>query len=417
MLPNEIRNTLMIGAIFAFRMLGAFMVFPVLALYLNNYPDASMAMVGVALGAYGLFQALLQLPLAALSDKYGRKRIILAGLMLFALGSLIAAFSATLSGIIIGRAIQGMGAIGATLLAYLSDTTRPIVRTRAMAIVGACIGAAFTLSVAVGPVLDAYFGLKGLFLITALLALLGIIWVSFFGYAKDEMDIYPQQMVFREGNNPENSSEKGITGISFAPRALLEAIFYPQLWRLYLSVFILHAVLTMSFLVIPFKVQSLMGLSKVQSWQFYVPILFVSLGCVMPLLRRADEAHRQKNWILFAVIGLFATLPICLWTGNSLGFAFLCLLFFVFFNYLEASLPAWVSKLAPQKRRGLILGVYSSAQFLGIFVGGSLGGLCWAHWQQFGIIALCTSLLILWLVIITSMSHSVLPDTVRQELV
>lgn len=388
----------MIGGLFAFRMLGIFMIFPVLALYLNSYPDASMTMLGIALGGYGLFQALLQLPLAALSDRYGRKRIILIGLALFMLGSLIAAFSSTLLGIALGRAVQGMGAIGATLLAYLSDVTRPIVRTRAMAIVGACIGAAFTLSVAVGPLIDAYLGLKGLFLITALLACLGMIWISCIGSQSIEDNHDAAQ-------------------VSFAPRALLEAIFYPQLWRLYASIFTLHAILTMSFLVIPFKVQTIMGLAKAQSWQFYVPILFVSLGCVMPLLRRADEAHRQKNWIVFAIIGLLATLPICLWTESVAGFAMLCLLFFMFFNYLEASLPAWASKLAPQKRRGLILGVYSSAQFLGIFAGGSLGGLCWAYWQQFGIIVLCTLLLLLWLCIITSLNPTTSTSVVKQEIV
>lgn len=385
MLPNEIRTTFMIGLIFASRMLGIFMIFPVLALYANHYPDASMTLVGCALGSYGLLQALLQLPLAALSDKYGRKRVILAGLCLFACGSVIAAGATTLWGIIIGRAIQGAGAIGATLLAYLSDMTRPAVRTRAMAIVGICIGATFTLSVVIGPLIDAYFGIKGLFWTTAALGLFGIGWVMRMPQAQSESALAAQS-------------------ISFAPQALMTAIHHRHLWRLYLSVFVLHAVLTMSFLVIPHKVQAILALDKAQSWQFYVPVLIGSLLCVGPLLRKADEETRQKKSIMVAVIGLLGIMPIWLLTQQTIVFVVMSVLFFAFFNYLEASMPAMVSKVAPNTRRGLILGIYSSLQFLGLFFGGVIGGILCQYWPNWGVAVLSTVLLGVWFIVISNIS-------------
>ncbi|MCS5709360.1 MFS transporter [Candidatus Berkiella cookevillensis] len=374
----------MIGLIFASRMLGIFMIFPVLALYVNHYPDASMTLVGCALGSYGLLQALLQLPLAALSDKYGRKRVILAGLCLFAFGSVIAASATTLWGITIGRAIQGAGAIGATLLAYLSDTTRPAVRTRAMAIVGICIGATFTLSVAIGPIVDAYFGIKGLFWLTAVLGLFGMGWV---------MRMPSQQ-----------ADAALLQTLSFAPKELAVAIHHRHLWRLYLSIFVLHAVLTMSFLVVPHKVQAILALDKAQSWQFYVPVLIGSLLCVGPFLRRADDEAAQKKGIMVAVIGLFCVMPIWLQTQQTIIFVIMSVLFFAFFNYLEASMPAMVSKVAPSTRRGLVLGVYSSVQFLGLFFGGVIGGVLCQYWPNWGVAVLSTMLLGLWLMVISNIS-------------
>lgn len=385
MLPNEIRTTFMIGLIFASRMLGIFMIFPVLALYANHYPDASMTLVGCALGSYGLLQALLQLPLAALSDKYGRKRVILAGLCLFACGSVIAASATTLLGITIGRAIQGAGAIGATLLAYLSDTTRPAVRTRAMAIVGICIGATFTLSVAIGPIVDAYFGIKGLFWLTAALGLFGMGWVIRMPSSPVEQAAAPQTL-------------------SFAPKELAIAIHHRHLWRLYLSVFMLHAVLTMSFLVIPHKVQAILALDKAQSWQFYLPVLIGSLLCVGPFLRRADDETTQKKGIMLAVLGLFCVLPIWLQTQQAIIFVIMSVLFFAFFNYLEASMPAMVSKVAPNTRRGLVLGVYSSVQFLGLFFGGVIGGVLCQYWPNWGVAVLSTVLLGVWFMVISNIS-------------
>jgi len=377
MLANEIKTTFSIGLVFAFRMLGLFMIFPVLSLYVQKYPDASISLIGLALGCYGLFQALLQLPMAALSDRFGRKRIILVGLLLFALGGIFAAYSTTLWGIVIGRAIQGSGAVGATLLALAADSTREVVRTRVMAIIGICIGASFTLAMVFGPVIDAMLGLKGLFLVSALLAGIAFILVI----------RMPAQCNRLENKIP-----------SFAPKALLNAIQRPHLWRLFISVFMLHALLTMSFLVIPLKIQIVAGLGAQQSWQFYIPVLLVSLVCVMPFIRRGDETAVQKQFFVFAVMGLLCVLPCWLWTGHKVLFLGFGVLFFVLFNYLEASMPAMVSKIAPSQRRGLILGVYSSCQFLGLFVGGAVGGWCMEHWGitgtvSFGIVFLCIWLL------------------------
>lgn len=393
MQPNEIRATLAIGGIFVARMLGVFMIFPVLALYANHFTDANMTRIGLALGAYGLLQALLQLPMAALSDKYGRKRIIMAGLGVFALGSVIAAFATSLNGIIVGRAIQGAGAIGATLLATVADQTRPIVRTRAMAIIGILIGTAFTLSVVIGPILDAHFGLRGLFLSTALLAVLGMTSLSSL-----------------------SNTRAYTTSVTLTPRTIFEALTMPNIWRLYLSVFILHAVLTTSFLVVPMKIQTLLALDKSHSWQFYIPILIGSLACVAPWLRRADEDNRQKTAMILAVLGLFAILPLWFWTEQPVFFVILSILFFAGFNYLEASIPASVSQLAPKERRGMILGMYSSAQFLGLFIGGSVGGFCWGHWQLAGALTLCSGLLFVWLMVIAPFCLASTPLATRQNI-
>jgi len=385
MLATEIKTTFSIGLVFAFRMLGLFMIFPVLSLYTQKYPDASMTLIGVALGCYGLFQALLQLPMAALSDKFGRKPLILVGLLLFALGGIVAACSTTLWGIVIGRAIQGSGAIGATLLALAADSTRDVVRTRVMAIIGICIGASFTLAMVFGPVVDAMLGLKGLFLVSALLAGIAFILVV---------------RMPTQDNKLENKSA------SFAPKMLLKAIQQPHLWRLYISVFMLHALLTMSFLVIPLKIQMVAGLSAQQSWQFYIPVLLISLVCVMPFVRRGDDSILQKKFFVFAVMGLLCILPCWLWTGHRLLFMGFGVLFFVLFNYLEASMPAMVSKIAPSQRRGLILGVYSSCQFLGLFVGGTLGGWCMDHWGITGIVSFSIVLLFIWLLSIFGLNFN-----------
>lgn len=373
MLSSEIKSTLLIGLVFASRMLGAFMVFPVLVLYANAYPDASLTLVGLALGGYGLFQALLQLPMAALSDRFGRKPLIIVGLAVFALGALVSAFSTTLMGVAIGRAIQGSGAIGATLLAFVSDSTRDVVRTKAMAILGILIGSAFTLSLIIGPLLDNFLGLQGLFFMTAMMAVVALVLIV----KMPEMDPPRQRL-------------------SFAPRALFEAIFSAQLGRLYLSIFTLHAVLTMLFLVIPTQVQILLGLSKSQSWQFYIPVLLLSLVCIVPFLKREETALQQYR-TKGAILGLLIIVPAWLWTDQTFCFAILGVLFFTAFNFLEASLPAMVSQMAPASRRGLILGVYSSFQFLGLFVGGTLGGVLLDRWGHWGIVVMSVMMISIWL--------------------
>ena len=225
---------------------------------------------------------------------------------------------------VIGRAIQGSGAIGATLLALAADSTRDVVRTRVMAIIGICIGGSFTLAMVFGPVIDAMLGLKGLFLASALLAVVALVLVM---------------------RMPQNiRSIETVKNQSFTPKVLWKAVQHQHLWRLYLSVFMLHALLTMSFLVVPLKIQTIVGLSSEQSWQFYIPVLLISLGCVMPFVRRGDDVSLQKQLFLFAVMGLLCVLPCWLWTGSKLFFMGFGVLFFVLFNYLEASMPAMVSK-------------------------------------------------------------------------
>lgn len=381
MQTNELKITFSVGLIFAFRMLGLFMIFPVLTLYVEHYPDASMHLIGMALGCYGLCQALLQLPMAALSDHFGRKPLVLVGLLLFALGGLVAAMSVSIWGVIIGRAIQGAGAIGATLLALAADNTRPVVRTRAMALIGICIGGSFTLAMVMGPILNSLCGLQGLFLASSVLAIIAI------------------GLVLRIPE-PKVSAHH----LAFRPAELIKAFAQPDLWRLFLSVFSLHALLTMCFLVVPLKIQGVLQLGQQQSWQFYVPVLFVSLLLVAPFIRRGDDGGLQKRFFIVALIGLIGVVPSWLWTQSSWLFMVLGILFFAFFNYLEASMPAIVSKMADTKRRGLILGVYSTCQFLGLFAGGALGGFCIEQWGSTSIVVMSCVLLIVWLLSILGLN-------------
>lgn len=342
----EIKNTMVFSLIFASRMLGLFMIYPVLALYTDTLRGATPLLMGLAMGIYGLSQALFQLPFGWLSDHVGRKPIVLIGLLLFAIGSLIAAFSSSIMGLIMGRAIQGMGAIGSPILAWVADTTRESVRTRAMAIIGVTIGLAFTVSLILGPWIEAHRGLSSLFLLTAGLAVLGIVGVLLFTtHAPPVRFIRKSEGIWRD----------------------------KRIWQLYFNIFVLHALLSASFLVLPLKMQMVMGLSE-KVWQFYLPVLGLSLFLVMPFLRQADCVHRQNKMMRYAVMLLGGSGSIFLMSEHRGVFAVAVVLFFAAFNFLEASLPAKVSRIVPSEGRGMALGLYSCFQFLGLFVGGIVGG-------------------------------------------
>lgn len=346
---REIKNTIILAWIFACRMLGLFMIYPVLALYTDTLTGATPALIGLAMGIYGLSQALFQLPFGWLSDYFGRKPIILGGLVLFAIGSLVAAFSRSIEGIIVGRAIQGMGAIGSPILAWVADGTRESVRTRAMAIIGVTIGFAFAVSLVLGPWINAKTGLSGLFLLTAGLALLGMILI----------------VLFTKGV----PSQRFILDFAFFRRITRD----PALWGLYSNIFVLHALLSASFLVLPIKIQEMTGLTA-NVWQFYLPVLGLSLFFVAPMLRYAEEPLRQHRMMQYAMLVLAVACISFLMASNLVVLAIAVTGFFVAFNFMEASLPAMVSRVAPIEGRGTALGFYSCAQFLGLFTGGALGG-------------------------------------------
>lgn len=377
----ELKSTVILALIFACRMLGLFMILPVLALYEGKIPGGTPALIGLVAGIYGLTQALLQLPCGILSDYFGRRSVIIGGLIVFIIGSLIAAFSNTIWGLIIGRAIQGAGAIGSPILALVSDVTRNEVRTRAMALIGISIGMTFVLAILLGPLLNAYVGLSGIFVMTAVLASSGILLFYFLG------------------PNPTHSTSQIALG-----RQIRVLTQHHQLWGLNLNIFILHAILTACFLILPLKIQEVTGLTSSQVWRFYLPVLGMSLIFVAPLLRYADIVYWQKKLLKTAMIGLSLAISLLINTTQMIPLMVVVTLFFVAFNFLEASLPALVSRMAPQTSKGSALGVYSFAQFLGMFAGGTLGGFLLQWVGPWGIGISCLLLTVIgWLAMSKSM--------------
>ena len=353
MTPLERRASFSLAAIFALRMLGLFLVLPVFVLEARHYPGGdNTALVGLAMGAYGLTQALMQVPLGMASDRWGRKRVIVLGLLVFAMGSLVAALATSVQGLLVGRAIQGAGAVSAAVTALLADQTRDSVRTKGMALIGASIGLMFALSLVLAPPLTAALGLAGVFGLTLLLALAGVAVV----------------LLWTPQEPPKTPT---------APRGkLLGVLFHPALWRLNLGVFVLHATQLGMWMAVP-ALLTQTGLAPANHWQVYLPAVlasFVLMGGLFALERRGylRAVLRAAVLLLLAVQGgflLVASSGPALWPLVALLF-----LFFVSFNILEASQPSLVSRLAPPESRGAALGVYNALQSLGLFAGGAVGG-------------------------------------------
>jgi len=378
MTARERRASLSLAAIFALRMLGLFLVLPVFALEAARYPGGDdPTLIGLAMGIYGLTQGILQIPYGLASDRLGRKRVIVAGLLVFALGSFVAALAGSLHGLIMGRALQGAGAISAAVTALLADQTRDEVRTKAMALVGASIGLMFALSLLLAPLLVAHIGLAGLFTLTGTLALLGVVVVIWVAPAE-----------------PRQHKDQ--------PRGKLsEVLTHAGLLRLDAGVFILHAVQLAMWMGIPaLLVQA--GLPKEHHWWVYLPAVLASFvimgGMLFPLERRG---HLRA--VFLVAIGLILVVQLgLLWVDHAphiAGLAFLLFLFFCGFNVLEATQPSLVSRIAPPQARGAALGVYNTLQSLGFFAGGAAGG--WLV-KTHGLPALfvaCASAMALWLLV------------------
>lgn len=372
---SERRAALSLACIFALRMLGLFMIYPVFAPWARHLPDATAVTIGLTLGVYGLTQALLQIPFGFLSDRIGRKRVIAAGLVLFAVGSVIAALSPSIYGIMLGRVLQGAGAVGSTLLALAADLTLEEHRTKAMAIIGMTIGLAFGLAVVLGPVFNGWIGVRGIFWLTAALAGSGIVVL----YA-----LVPRpatQAVHRDAE-----PVAALFGRVLADRALQ---------RLDLSIFCQHAILTASFLTIPFLLTQA-GVALHHQWWVYLPVLVASIALLVPLVILAERG-RMKPVFVGSIALLAAGQVLFPWGQAHLALLVLGLLaFFTAFNLLESILPSLVSRLAPADAKGTAMGVYSSSQFLGIFVGGALGGWIDGRWGVDGVVAFCVALAVLW---------------------
>lgn len=358
MTPAELRASFALGAIHFLRMFGLFLMLPVFALYAEDLHGATPLLIGVAIGAYGCTQALLQIPFGSLSDRYGRKRMITLGLALFALGSIIAAMADGIHGVILGRALQGAGAISAAIMALAADLTREESRAKAMAIIGISIGVSFGLAFVVAPALGQAVGLSGLFWASALLGIGGIAVLH---------GLVPTPV--RTRFHRECETEGG---------QIRRVLRDSRLLHLDLGIFFLHMMLTASFVVLPLALRDGAGLPADRHWQVYLPVLVISVVCILPFLRMVDGQRRIKEVFVGAIL-LLAAAQFGLWVlhGTLIELCILLLLYFTAFNFLEASLPALISRAAPAELKGTALGVYSTGQFLGTFIGGVAGG--WLH--------------------------------------
>lgn len=356
----EKRAAVALALVFSSRMLGLFMLLPVFGLYGSELAGFSPLWIGIAIGAYGLTQAILQIPMGWLSDRIGRHKVMLGGLVLFALGSVVAALADSVYMVTLGRILQGGGAIAGAVLALAADITREEQRPKVMAIIGVSIGLSFAVAMVVGPLVARLAGLSGVFWFTAILALVAMALVWF---------VVPK------------SVQKAPMAETLAlPQSLAKMLKNRQLVQLDLGVMLLHLMLTAIFVALP-QLLTNTGLDSVKHWQFYLPILVGSFVLMIPMMIIAMRKAQEKGFFLFAIALLISAVLTVLLLGNFTGLVIGMLLFFIGFNFLEASLPALVSRIAPAGQRGSAMGIYSSSQFFGAFLGGVIGG---AVVQQFG---------------------------------
>ena len=377
MTAGERRAVSGLASLYVFRMLGLFMVLPVMSIYSSDLEGATPALIGIAIGSYGLTQALWQIPFGFLSDKIGRKTVIVAGLLLFIIGSIVAALSESIYGVIIGRCLQGSGAIASSIMALLSDLTREQMRTRAMAVVGMSIGISFSVALVLGPIISQPFGLSGLFWFTAMLASLGLLviwkWVP-------TPQLYAPQ---REA--------------TVQKQQLKQMLKHPELLRLDFGILILHLVMTATFVVVPLRLQEL-GLLTQQHWMVYLPIMILAFFAMVPFIIIAEKKRKMKPIFIFAVmlVAVSQFLMGVFTAESQIALFVLLFLYFMAFNLLEASLPSLISKIAPAGQKGTAMGVYSSSQFFGAFLGGAIGGWLYGAYGIDAVLMLCGGLALLW---------------------
>lgn len=390
---TEKRATIGLAGVYGLRMFGLFIILPVFAFYAEHLPGGSnYTLIGIALGAYGLTQALLQIPMGWLSDRIGRKPVIYTGLILFAVGSFIAAFAADIYWVIIGRVIQGAGAISAAVMALAADLTREEHRTKAMAVIGMTIGLVFALSLAVAPALNQWIGVPGIFAMTGILALFAILIVKQF---------IPDPRISLFHSDTEASPE------SFA-----SVLRNRQLLRLDYGIFALHATLMALWLVVPLTLREA-GIAADDHWQIYLPVLFFSMLLIIPAIIYGEKKAKLKQIFVAAIaLLLCGQIALALTAGSVIGITLALLIFFTAFNLLEASLPSLISKTAPVGAKGTAIGVYSSTQFLGAFAGAAIGGYLMENYGNSALFAFCGGLLLIWLILASTMKA---PAAVRSK--
>ncbi|MBB1275837.1 MFS transporter [Pseudoalteromonas sp. SR43-3] len=376
---REKRAAVSLASVFAFRMLGLFMLMPVLAIYGQSLEGFSPIWIGFAIGAYGLTQAVLQIPMGRLSDKIGRKKVIVGGLVVFAIGSVVAALADSIQMVTVGRALQGMGAIASALLAFASDLSRDEQRPKVMAVIGMSIGMSFAFAMLLGPIVAASWGIAGVFWLTAILAVFGIFIVTM---------LVPKAV---------NKAPKGDTLASFSD--IKKLIKHPQLARLNAGVLLLHLTLTTIFVVLPSQLIK-DGLVADHHWYLYIPVLFLAFLLMLPIMIVAIKKEKEKQAFIGSVALLtISMLAMSVWVNSVVGIAVCMLLYFVAFNFLEATMPALVSRIAPASQKGSAMGGYSSSQFLGAFLGGMLGGYVAQTTTTQAVFAAAALVGLIWLII------------------
>lgn len=378
-ISTERRAIISLSSIMGLRMIGLFMVLPVFSLYAQQLTHATPTLIGLAMGIYGLSQALFQIPFGALSDRFGRKPIILFGLIIFIIGSVIAGMAHSIIPMIIGRALQGVGAVGSTILAMMADLTREESRTKSMAIAGMTIGFSFSLAMLLGPALTEWTNVSGLFFLAAGLGIIAIIILYL---------VVPTPSIVRWHRDAEPELH-----------SFIKLLVAPELAKLNIGIFILHAIFTASFVVIPISLINYAGLTAHNQWHLYLPTLFVAFVLTLILIGISERKQQIKPYFLTG-ISILIIAETFLWLApihNTFIVLGICA-FFTGFSLLEAFLPSLISRTAPADRKGSALGIYSCSQFLGIFVGGVFGGWLYGKFSFSGVYLFCIALAFIWLI-------------------
>ncbi len=383
MTASEKRATWSLASIYALRMLGLFLIMPVLSLFAEQLEGSTPSLIGMAIGVYGISQAILQIPFGLMSDRFGRKKIIIGGLILFLIGSIVAALSTTIYGVLLGRAIQGSGAIAAPIMALVADLTQEVHRTKAMALIGLSIGVSFGVAITAGPIIAGFIGVHGIFWLIAGLSFIAIFVVRFLV--------------------PDPQKSKKHRDAELVPNQFLNILKNTELLRLNYGIFVLHAILTASFVVLPLLMRDA-GLVPNEHWKVYLPVFVVSMAAIIPFVIVAEKKRKMKAVFIGAIATLvLADLGLMQFSSTLIGIIGFLWLFFTGFNLLEATLPSLVSKTAPGDLRGTAMGVYSTSQFLGAGMGGGIGGWCYGQMGASGVFLFCAIVAFTWLLLSLSM--------------
>jgi len=385
MTPQESRATWGLGTVFSLRMLGMFMVLPVLTTYGMALSGASETLIGIAIGIYGLAQAVFQIPFGLMSDRVGRKPLIVFGLIIFCIGSIVAASTESIWGVIIGRALQGSGAIAAAVMALLSDLTREQNRTKAMAFIGISFGVTFAIAMVLGPIITHAWGLHALFWAIAVLTIIGIIIT---------VAVVPSPATHIL--NRESSMVKGSFG---------KVLSNPKLLKLNFGILCLHILLMSSFVVLP-QVMEHAGFPPSEHWRVYLVTMLTSFVAVIPVIIYAEKKRHMKQ-VFMGCVAVLLLAEIVLWSAGLHLWAVIAgiQLFFLAFNVMEAILPSLISKESPAGYKGTAMGLYSTSQFIGVAIGGSLGGYVYGNASAGAVFLVCAAIAVVWLVVSSTMTE------------